>query len=276
MRPLVFHKMHGRGNDFVIVDLRWQSWAPVPLQLSRIADRRRGVGCDQVVIISPPSVEGADADIKFFNADGSVTGACGNGTRCAGSLLIEALATRSVTLNAGKRRLTVTLEADGTYATDMGVPSFDWQSIPLAHASDTDHIDIRFNGLTGGSAVNLGNPHLVFLVDDAERASVEEAGAYYERHPLFPERTNVEFISILGKDKLRMRVWERGVGLTQACGSGACAAVAAAHRRGICGKNAEIIADGGSLRVTWRDDGHMILAGPVTRSFTGQFDPLTL
>jgi diaminopimelate epimerase len=267
-----FTKMHGLGNDFVVIDRRK---TPVELATDRIraiADRRRGIGCDQLVLIDLPSNGGADVLLRFHNPDGSEAAACGNGTRCVAAALMTETSRPSLTIETAAGLLSAETGPDGTTAVDMGPARMDWQDIPLREAADTLSLPITLGPLTGPTAVSMGNPHCVFFVDDAEAVDLEEYGPTLEHHELFPERCNVEVASVLGPDRLRLRVWERGTGITLACGSGACATAVAANRRGLTGRQVELQLDGGELFVDWHDDGHVVLSGPVATSFTGALE----
>jgi diaminopimelate epimerase len=268
-----FTKMHGLGNDFVVIDRRKGGIALSAERLRAIGDRHRGVGFDQLVFIDPPSNGRADVAFRFHNQDGSEAGACGNGTRCvAAAVMAEdgrdtlAIETIAGLLHAEKRK-------DGLYAVDMGPARLDWRDIPLTQACDTLALPIAAGPLSEPVAVNMGNPHCVFFVPNAEAVALETYGPEIEHHPLFPERTNVEVASIAGRNRIRLRVWERGVGITLACGSGACAAAVAASRRGLTGRRVEIAVDGGMLSVDWREDGHVVLTGPIAVSFSGNLAP---
>lgn len=261
---LPFQKMHGAGNDFVIIDSRASSAALMTAALARaLGDRHRGVGFDQLAELRP--ARDADVALEFWNADGSRAGACGNATRCVA---------RHVMAETGRDRLRVRTargilhaeNRDGAIWVNMGAPILDWATIPLARPVDTDHLPLAGDP----AAVGMGNPHCVHFVPDAEDVPLAELGRAMEHDPLFPEATNVEFASLLGADHLRLRVWERGSGITLACGSGACATAVAAHRRGLTGRRVQIDADGGTLWVDWRDDG-VWLSGPVAHVFDGAF-----
>jgi diaminopimelate epimerase len=269
-----FTKMHGLGNDFVVIDRRKGGIALSAERIRAIGDRHRGVGFDQLVFIDPPSNGQADVSFRFHNQDGSEAGACGNGTRCAAATVMAetgrdtlAIETRAGLLRAEKR-------ADGLYAVDMGIARTDWRDIPLTGACDTMAVPVTIGPLSRPVAVSMGNPHCVFFVDDAEAIDLAKYGPAIEHHQLFPERTNVEVASVTGKDRIRLRVWERGVGITLACGSGACATGVAAVRRGLAGRSVEIAVDGGGvLFVDWLENGHVVLTGPVATSFTGELAP---
>lgn len=279
-----FLKMNGLGNDFVVIDVRTVGMngtedsvlAPSldPALARRIADRRRGVGCDQLVVIEDTRAPDAAAFLRFLNADGGEAGACGNGARCVAAHLMRESGAERIVVETQAGLLSAELCSDGLVSVDLGPALLDWRDIPLAHDMDTLHLDLSCDGLPSPVAVGMGNPHCVFFVDDAESVDVERLGPIVETLPLFPARTNVEFVSVRDRATLRMRVWERGVGVTQACGSGACAVVVAAHRRGLTDRIVEVQLDGGSLFVTYREDGHVLLRGPVAWNFTGKFDPV--
>ena len=264
-----FIKMHGLGNAFVVLDARA---APLRLsadQVRAIADRRAGVGCDQLITLERS--ERADVFMRIHNADGGEVEACGNGARCDASQLMEERATDHVSIETAVG-LVRAESAGEQVAVDMGAPRRDWTEIPLAEARDTLHLGLERGPLADPVGVNMGNPHAVFFTDDAEAIALAELGPALETDPLFPERANIEVAQMLG-DSIRLRVWERGVGITRACGTGACATLVAAHRRGLCGRRAELRLDGGVLAVDWRDDDHVVMTGPATTSFSGELAP---
>jgi diaminopimelate epimerase len=261
---LAFRKMHGAGNDFVLIDSRGREAAVTPALARAIGDRHRGVGFDQLAELR--GLPGDALKLDFWNADGSRAGACGNATRCAAALVMDETGRDTLTLETARGRLFAE-RREGAIWVNMGAPILDWREIPLAHEVDPAHLPLA----GGPAAVGMGNPHCVFFVADAEAAPVAGRGPVVERDPLFPEGTNVEFVSPLGSDRLRMRVWERGTGITLACGSGACAAAVAAHGRGLTGRRVTVVADGGELQVDWRDDG-VWLSGPVAHVFDGRLD----
>jgi diaminopimelate epimerase len=270
-----FRKMHGLGNDFAVFDARKQALALDAASARAIADRHFGVGCDQVIVIEQPK-NGADAFMRIYNSDGGEVEQCGNATRCIGHLLMQETGKHDIVLETvgGLLRCSA-LGSD--VRVDMGVPKFGWRDIPMAQEFDTRdfklHIPDSDLSPISASAVSVGNPHVVLFVDDADAAAVDEIGPNIETHPLFPERTNVEFVSLLGKDKLRMRVWERGAGITLACGTGACATMAAAVRRGLVGPKAQIVVDGGTLTLEWAGEGQPIyMTGPWALSYEGEID----
>ena len=267
---IAFTKMHGLGNDFVVIDRRN---TPVDLDAERIraiADRRRGVGCDQLILIDQPDNERANAFLRFYNPDGGESAACGNGTRCVAATLMAELGQQTAMIETAAGMLAAEAGADGIVAVDMGPPQLRWADIPLREQADTLSLPIELGPLNTATAVNMGNPHCVFFVDDAEAIDLPALGPEIEHHPMFPERTNVEVATVTGPAHIRLRVWERGTGITQACGTGACATAVAAHRRGLTGRKVELDLDGGTLSVEWReDDDHVVLAGPTALSFTG-------
>jgi diaminopimelate epimerase len=265
--PTPFRKMHGAGNDFVVLDARAGGLAVTPALAAALADRRTGIGCDQLVVIGPGE-PGADAAMRILNPDGSEAGACGNATRCVASLLFaESGRTRAV-IRTMAGELPAEALPGGGVRVDMGPALLDWRDIPLARAADTLHLPLPGDPAAAG----IGNPHATFFVADAERHPVAELGRVLECDPLFPQRANIGFATVLAPDRLRLLVWERGAGLTRACGSGACAAVVNAHRRGLAGRRASVAMDGGTLVIEWRGDGHVLMEGPVATAFTGMVD----
>ena len=268
-----FTKMHGLGNDFVVVDARARPF-PVTDELARrIADRREGVGCDQLVVIrlaEPGS--GADAAMHLRNADGGEIAACGNATRCVAQRLMAETGTPEVTIATRAGLLRATRANGGGVAVDMGAPGLRWADIPLAREQDTMALDLGEGGLRAPVAVSMGNPHAVFFVPEAGQVPLADVGPVLEHDPLFPERANISVAQVLGRDRLRLRVWERGAGITRACGTAACAAAVAAVRRGDCERHVTVTLDGGDLSIEWREaDGRVMMAGPVAESFTGTF-----
>lgn len=268
-----FRKMHGLGNDFVVVDVRQNGVVFTEEQVRRIGDRRRGIGFDQFITIEPPRQPGATAFMGIRNPDGSVAGACGNATRCIASLLMTEAGTDTAVVETVSGLLPARRAADGTVTVDMGPARLDWQDLPLSEARDTLHLGIGAGDLQDPVGVSMGNPHAVFFVPDVAAVPLTEVGPVLETHTLFPRRCNIEIVQVEARDCLRMRVWERGAGITQACGSGACATLVAAVRRGLSDRRAEVVLDGGILTIEWRDsDGHVLMSGPTATSFTGIFD----
>ena len=265
-----FVKMHGLGNDFVVFDARTAPLALAPERARAVADRRTGVGCDQILVLEASAT--ADAFMRVRNADGGGAAACGNGARCAAALLMAESGRTEATLETAAGAVAARAEADGRVTVDMGEPRLDWRDIPLAEPRDTLHIGLAADPLRDAAAVDMGNPHAVFFVADADAVDIETLGPRLETDPLFPERANIEAVSVAGPGALRMRVWERGVGVTPACGTGACAALVAAHRRGLCGRCAVVRLDGGDLEVAWGADGRVRMTGPAAVSFRGALD----
>ncbi|AGH48347.1 MULTISPECIES: diaminopimelate epimerase [Sphingomonadales] len=259
---LRFHKMHGLGNDFVVVDARTD---PVAIDADRaraIADRHTGIGCDQIILIGPGS--DTDVSMRIWNADGSEVAACGNATRC-----VPVLVGRDVSIRTAAGILHAALEGDGA-TVDMGKPSFDWNAIPLAYAMDTRALPLAWGELANPVAVNVGNPHVVFFVPDVHAVPLETLGPDIEYDLVFPERINVNIAHVLAPDHLVMRTWERGAGLTRACGTGACATFAAGRLLDLLAPSARLDLPGGSLRLAESGDGHLLMSGPATHVFTGE------
>ena len=269
-QSLPFRKMHGLGNDFVVIDQREQAWPLDASLVCAIGDRHRGVGFDQLAEILPGT--DADAELRFWNADGSLSAACGNATRCIADLLMRDGARHAIRLRTERGLLACHRRADGIVSVDMGPPSLDWAEIPLAEAVDTAALPLAGTP----AACSMGNPHCTYFVDDADAADLEGIGAATEHHPLFPERTNVQIVSVQSRDRARVRVWERGVGVTLASGSSSCAVVVNAVRRGLMDRSAKLVLDGGEIEITWREDGHVQMAGPVAEVFSGTFLPAFL
>jgi diaminopimelate epimerase len=273
MDTLAFTKMHGLGNDFVVLDARARALGIGPEEARAIADRRTGVGCDQLLIVKPANGSGADVFMEIRNCDGDEVGACGNGTRCIAAMVMDEKGTDAAVIETVAGLLNATRDASGLVTVDMGPARLEWSEIPLARATDTLHVDVASGPLADAVCVNMGNPHAVFFVDDAEAVDLETHGPKLEHDPMFPERANIEVLSRLGPDRFRMRVWERSAGITRACGSGACAAVVAVHRRGLGGRKVELVLDGGPLQLEWREDGHVLMTGPVAIAYRGVLDP---
>ena len=273
METVPFTKMHGLGNDFVVLDDRDGRLAVGEDEARAIGDRRKGVGFDQLLILEPPQHPDAHVFMRVRNPDGSEAEACGNGTRCVAARTMDELGSNRLTVETVAGVLEATRGADGLVTVDMGPANLEWCDIPLAKPSETLHLDIANGPLVDPVAVNIGNPHMVFFVDDADTIDLGALGPKLEHHPLYPERTNVEVVSVLGPDKVRMRGGERSAGITQAGGSGACAVSVAASRRGLTGRKVEVILDGGSLIIEWRDDGRVLMTGPTAISFEGRLNP---
>jgi diaminopimelate epimerase len=259
---LRFLKMHGLGNDFVVIDARGKA-APVTAGLARaLGDRHRGVGFDQLAVLRDDAA--ADVAVEFWNSDGTRADACGNASRCVARLLAEETGRDRFALRTGRGVLATESAGNGRFRVNMGPPVLDWAGIPLAEDIPRDPLPIEGEP----AAVGMGNPHCVFVVTDMEAIDLAGRGAEIERHPLFPERTNVEFVEVLDRGTLRMRVWERGGMVTLACGSGACAAVVVTASRGLTERCVTVRLDGGDLEIDWRDDG-VWMTGPASRVFEG-------
>ncbi len=267
-----FIKMHGLGNDFVVVDAREVSFTLDAERARLVADRRQGVGCDQIVVLEPPRNGQADVFMRFWNSDGGEVAACGNGTRCAAALVMAESGTDRLTIETLAGLLGAEASDDGRVRVDMGAARLDWREVPLAREQDTLHLELALETLRDPVAVNMGNPHAVFFVGDAAAVDLAALGPQLEHDPLFPEHANIGVAQLTGTDALRLRVWERGAGVTRACGTGACAAAVAAARRGLTGRRVTVTLDGGPLELDWRDDGHVMMTGPVATAFTGELD----
>ena len=268
-----FLKMNGLGNDFVVVEARSAPFTPSADEVRAIANRETGIGCDQLIVIEPG--EGVDARVRFWNSDGEEVGACGNGTRCVGWLLMQASGKDHAVIETRAGLLVASRAGERLVSVDMGKPGLEWTQIPLAGEHDTRALDVTLSDdpalAAAPGCVSMGNPHVVFFVDDIETAPITMAGPAIERHPLFPEHVNVGFAQVLDRDHIRLRVWERGAGLTQACGTGACAALVAAARRGLTDRSAVLHLDGGDLLIEWRaEDDHVIMTGPAAVDFAGE------
>ncbi|GGB58118.1 diaminopimelate epimerase [Blastomonas aquatica] len=261
-----FHKMHGLGNDFVIFDCREHDLSLSAEQVRALADRHLGIGCDQLIVMRPaPASSTADMAMQIFNHDGSEVSACGNATRC-----VVALAGRDVLIETGAGLLRGTL-GDGAVTIDMGLPGLEWDALPLAYPMDTVHLPVGWEDLTDPAAVSMGNPHVIFFVDDGAAVDLERLGPLIEHDPLFPERVNVN-IAHMADDGLHLRVWERGAGLTLACGTGACATAVAAIRRKLVSGPVPVHLPGGTLTIDWQPGSNVSMTGPTTHVFTGEID----
>ena len=263
-----FTKMHGLGNDFVFIDGRNQSITLSKKDIQRLSDRRFGIGCDQLLVLEAPKNPEADIFMRIYNADGTEAGACGNATRCLGALLAEKTghARHVIETVSG---LLETHHKKGITRVNMGVPKMDWRSIPLSEDVDTLFLPIAPIGMEAPVAVSMGNPHLIFFVKEVEAVDLERLGAELTHHPLFPQGTNVEIVEIKTPGIIRMRVWERGTGITLACASGACAAVVAGVRRGLLDPSVLVHLDGGDLSIHYQET--VWMEGPTTLSFEGSF-----
>jgi len=274
LQYIPFVKMNGLGNDFVMIDARAE-----PVRLSKatagaIANRTSGAGCDQVIVLEPSRA--ADVFMRILNADGSEVGACGNASRCVAALLHPGLGRNRVSIETRSGTLAARVGEDGFVTVDMGTPRFAWNDIPLAQAAaDTRAIGLAFalpdgRVLAEPSVVNVGNPHCIFWVRDADSFDLEAFGERLERHPLFPERANISLAEVVDERTIKLRVWERGTGITSACGTAACAAAVCAARTGRTGREVEAELPGGVLAIEWREtDDHILMTGPAEFEFSG-------
>lgn len=268
---LPFRKMNGLGNDFIVIDLRDAKARMTEDAARSIADRKTGIGCDQVITIE----DRGGSFMGVWNADGAEVGACGNAARCVGAILMEESGEPGVAFETLSGEISAERIGANRVAVDMGKPKLNWKQIPLAEETqDTRFVDIKLGPidkpvLWGPSAVNMGNPHCIFFVEDAERQALDRFGPMIENHPMFPERANVSVAEVRGRHLIRLRVWERGVGITKACGTAACAAVVAASRRRLTDRKATVELDGGTLAIEWRDDDHVIMTGPYELEYDG-------
>ena len=261
---LPFHKMHGAGNDFVVIDSRGGDLVTTRALARAVGDRNRGVGFDQLAEIG--TSDDSDITLTFWNSDGSIAGACGNATRCVADLVMQDTGKSSLSIRTARGLLYAERLGDGRVRVNMGPPVLDWRGIPLSKDVDVQHLPLDGDPV----GVGMGNPHCVFFVDDIAAVDVAEWGARVEHDLLFPEATNVEFAEVRSASEIRMRVWERGTGITLACGSGACATAVAANLRGLTGRAVEMEVDGGWLSLDWQDDG-VWMAGPTAHVFTAEF-----
>lgn len=262
---LPFMKMHGLGNDFVVLDWRAQASEASGALVAAIADRHFGVGFDQLAVMS---ARDGGTHLTFYNSDGTQSAACGNATRCIARYLMDETGTGKLVLTTDRGTLEACDAGGGLTSVNMGPPQLDWSEIPLAEQMDTLELPIEGAPVATG----MGNPHCTFFVEDAEAVPLENFGPRYEHHPLYPQRTNVQVAQVIGPDRIRMRVWERGAGVTLASGSSSCATAVAAARRGLTGRKVAIVLDGGELQVDWRKDG-VWMTGPTAHVFSGVLTP---
>ena len=271
--PRPFVKMNGAGNDFVVVDALERPFRPTEDQVRALGDRAAGEGFDQLIAIEPS--ETADAFMRVWNADGSMVQTCGNALRCVGWLLMEATGSDRVVIDTAAGPTTASRAGDRRVTVDMGRPRLDWTQVPLSEDMDTRGIELQVGPIDAPvlhtpGAVSMGNPHVVFFTDRQDDGFVSGSGSLVEHHPLFPEGVNVGFADVQARDRIRLRVWERGAGLTKACGTGACAALVAAVRRGLTDRKAAVIVDGGEMVIDWdADTDHVLMTGPVEIERTG-------
>ena len=268
-----FVKMNGAGNDFVVVMALDAPFTPTEDQVRALANRDTGEGFDQLIAIEPSLT--ADAFMRVWNADGSMVETCGNALRCVGWILMSANSSDRVLIDTAGGLATATRAGDHQVTVDMGAPRLDWTQVPLAEEMDTRNIELQVGPIDAPllhtpGAVSMGNPHVVFFTDRQDDGFVTGSGSLVEHHPLFPEGVNVGFANVLAPDRIRLRVWERGAGLTKACGTGACAALVATARRGLTARKAVVVVDGGELTIDWDEpSGHVFMTGPVEIERTG-------
>ncbi|MBE7636301.1 diaminopimelate epimerase [Sneathiella sp. P13V-1] len=267
MEQITFKKMHGLGNDFVVIDGRDKNPNLTPDQLRAIGDRHRGVGYDQLVVLEPDT--DADVFMRIYNSDGTEAEACGNATRCVAHLTMAETGKDKIVIETVAGLLNGHQQDDGIVVINMGTPRMGWQDIPLAKEQDTEHVGIAAGPLSDPVAVNMGNPHLVFFVDDAEAIDLEKWGPVLEHDPMLPNKANISVASVNSDGSLRLRVWERGVGITLACGSAACATIVAAFLRGLTKRKATLHLNGGPLYMEWQEDGTVLMGGAIAYSFDG-------
>ncbi len=268
-----FAKMHGCGNDFVVFDERAGGLGLTQARSAALADRRTGVGCDQLIAIeAPPPGSAADVYMRIRNPDGREAGACGNATRCVAQLLFQQTGNRVHTIQTDAGALFSEVLPSGKVLVDMGAVKLGWQDIPLAREADTLHLDLAEGPVADAAAASIGNPHATFFVDDVSAIPVEQIGPILEHASLFPERANIGFAQVLSPERIRLRLWERGAGLTRACGSGACAAWVNATRRGLTRHRGTVVLDGGELDILYRPDGSVVMVGPTATAFRGTID----
>lgn len=277
MTTTPFLKMHGLGNDFVVLDARTGVLDLTVERRRAIADRRMGVGCDQLIVLEPPTDREAHVFMRIYNPDGGEAGACGNATRCVASIVMDEQKTDHVTVQTIAGLLAS--ERTGTGANglpvisvDMGIARMDWREIPVAAACDTNHMPVGLGPLQDPVGTSMGNPHATFFVDDLDAVPIAELGPRLEHDRFFPERANIGIAQVKDGGRIRLRVWERGAGLTLACGSGACAAIVAASRRGLVDRKADVLVDGGTLTMEWLRDGHVSMTGGIAVAFRGELD----
>jgi diaminopimelate epimerase len=277
MATTPFLKMHGLGNDFVVLDARTAALDLTPERRRVIADRRLGVGCDQLIVLEPPTEREADVFMRIYNPDGGEAQACGNATRCVASVVMDERKTDQVTVQTVAGLLESQKTGVGSnglpvISVDMGPARLDWREIPVAQACDTNHMPVGIGPLQDPVGTNMGNPHATFFVDDAAAIPLGELGPKLEHDRFFPERANIGVAQLLDDGRLRLRVWERGAGITLACGSGACAAVVAASRRGLVPRKADVVLEGGTLTIEWLRDDHVLMTGGIAVAFKGELD----
>lgn len=270
---LHFRKMNGLGNDFVVLDARKTPIAISEAQARAIANRKTGIGCDQLIVMENSSI--ADVRMRIWNAEGGEVPSCGNASRCIADLMFDELGATSTTIDTKGGFLLAKKAGDHLVTIDQGVPKFDWKDIPLSEDfPDTRHIELQVGPidaplLHSPSVVNVGNPHCIFWVNDLDVVDLSRVGPMLEHHPLFPERANISLAKVVARDHVLLKVWERGTGLTLACGTAACATMAAGHRIKIIDAKCTITLPGGDLFMSVNEEGHIIMTGPAALDFEG-------
>ncbi len=267
-----FRKMHGTGNDFVLLDARAQALSLTREQVVRLSDRHFGIGCDQLLVLKKS--DKAEAFMQIFNADGSEISTCGNATRCVADFLMRESGKAEATLETGAGVRSGKRYGDGAVEVNMGAPRLGWKEIPLSESRNTQHLGIEIGLLADPVAVNMGNPHAIFFVRDLAHIKMSEWGPKLENHPLFPERANISAVQVIDESRIKMCVWERGTGITLACGSAACAAVVAGVLREKTSRQCAVELPGGTLEVEWQksETGEVLMRGPVAYVFEGSIE----
>lgn len=271
-----FFKMNGLGNEIIVADMREAKTDITPRAAIALA-KKHDTSFDQIMAVHMPTKAGSDYYIDIWNADGSKAQACGNGTRCVVEWLFKQNLGDHFKLDTAAGIVKAERHEDGLVSVDMGIPHLDWQDIPVAYQiADTNHTDIGCGPLHDASLVSMGNPHAIFFVgDDIKQIALETYGPKLEHDPFFPERCNISIAHVTSPDALTLRTWERGAGLTRACGTAACAATVAANRRNLAERNITVTLPGGKLKISWKKDNHIIMTGPTEFEFSGHFDPLS-
>jgi diaminopimelate epimerase len=268
-RTIPFRKMNGLGNDFVVLDARALSLALDENAVRAIADRKEGIGCDQLIALEPSAR--ADVFMRTWNADGGEVGACGNAARCVASLVAAERGEPHVSIETERGTLDAAVNRDGSVTIDMGAPRFAWNEIPLSQPLDNTRriaLEADHPALNSPSVINVGNPHCLFFVDDVAAHDLARLGPVLEHHKLFPERANISLVQVLAPDAIKVRSWERGAGLTRACGTAACAAAVASAQRELTGRKVKVSLPGGDLLIEWREsDGHILMTGPYALDY---------
>lgn len=269
MKQLKFIKMHGIGNDFIVIDSRNEAFNLTSQQIIKLCDRNKGIGCDQLVLLESPTQDNADCMVRFFNPDGSESGACGNASRCVAKLVMQEKSVKTLNLQTKATILNCKLTDDNLISVNMGVAKTNWQEIPLSYEVSTQNLGLECGMLKGGFAVNMGNPHAVFFVDNVDNINFDECGSKLENDNIFPQKANIGAVQIISANEINLRVFERGAGETLACGSGACAAVVAAYLSKKTSNNVKVNLKGGSLNIKVNDDLSVVMTGSATHVFDG-------